>query len=934
MQPNVWTEDSSQLNLKEWFNWPGDIFALTSKLLLNTGGYRHVTTPPVTKKWPRAFWLVSSSFWQKTDDVRRRQKEREDVEELIDTLNQRKNDPESKNTCLNIEALWPSKSVPDLANEWLDYLSQIRLGEKPQVEHPLLFHMEVLGFLSSEVIVEDLYRINQINDEYDYQCWMLCCVLLELHAVADEAFKGLGILYSIPAQYALLALEANFLLVTNGTLSRISKYNGIVLPKMRTPSVGLTLRSLSHHLTYHATEVDVAWYSGPWINRDEDTLNIMIVPWPYKISAKDFKSQTHPKTMDKLGPNRYFVYDPQGQTTGMDSKSIDEEGDLSFKSESLNIVKRLVSAQQEVHRIHLIVFPEMSLRKADLDLLQKDMKTHLEPHQMPMIIAGVSNMLGRRDEDTDEAMAFENPDAGKGFNRVVLSCYYAQKWYDIIQDKHHRWRMDEGQIKRYRLSGVLTGGRTWWESIKIPRRRISFFAPNAWLTICPLICEDLARLEPVSDVIRGVGPTLLTAVLLDGPQIRTRWSSRYASVFADDPGSSVLTISAYGMTERSNYDLDEELNITDQSAVIALWKEDSGRWKEIKSNISKEDKNQNEDDEHCHVITISGSWTESFTTDGRSDYVQSTSFKLLGDFIPGKNETYFRTHSKECRANKRKKVDSPPQMDEKERFQPVPAHEDDEYKADSIRDMCELSLFTHFVNMATISEEVDINRLSSFATSMNFIAQTASGFGQPIANMVQDGIKYRDLIPSNIPTPSYILSIDIVKHFINDAGKLTKESIKKLLGEKWKEKLPLSFDDLPLTFDCKLYVFVSVALEQFGKAFTSKAKRNKTLSKNGEALKEQLVKSSIEAFELGRKIKYEKEKDGLKLTIKKLRMKEASQVYLSACLTTLWAIHRRLTERRRNGELTTYQADLMIKVETVLESDYETPYNRWVESVR
>lgn len=66
-----------------------------------------------------------------------------------------------------------------------------------------------------------------------------------------------------------------------------------------------------------------------------------------------------------------------------------------------------------------------------------------------------------------------------------------------------------------------------------------------------LVCEDLARQDPAADLIRAVGPNLLIALLMDGPQLSGRWPARYASVLAEDPGTSVLTLTSLGMAERS-----------------------------------------------------------------------------------------------------------------------------------------------------------------------------------------------------------------------------------------------------------------------------------------------------------------------------------------------------------------------------------------------
>ena len=61
------------------------------------------------------------------------------------------------------------------------------------------------------------------------------------------------------------------------------------------------------------------------------------------------------------------------------------------------------------------------------------------------------------------------------------------------------------------------------------------------ITIVSLVCQDLAESDEIAAVIRSVGPTVMFTVLLDGPQLASRWAARYASVFADDPGSVVLT---------------------------------------------------------------------------------------------------------------------------------------------------------------------------------------------------------------------------------------------------------------------------------------------------------------------------------------------------------------------------------------------------------
>jgi hypothetical protein len=102
--------------------------------------------------------------------------------------------------------------------------------------------------------------------------------------------------------------------------------------------------------------------------------------------------------------------------------------------------------------------------------------------------------------------------------------------------------------------------------MEIPRRSIDF-VQFGQITFCVLICEDLAQSDTLPEVLRRVGPTLIYAPLLDGPQITSRWAARYASVFADDPGSAVLTLTSFGMVERCQ---PVGHNV---APVVALWKD-------------------------------------------------------------------------------------------------------------------------------------------------------------------------------------------------------------------------------------------------------------------------------------------------------------------------------------------------------------------------
>jgi hypothetical protein len=165
-----------------------------------------------------------------------------------------------------------------------------------------------------------------------------------------------------------------------------------------------------------------------------------------------------------------------------------------------------------------------------------------------------------------------NPRLEKG---AALPDSPAGQWFHIRQDKHHRWSLDENQIYQYHLGGALHPHIRWWEAIDTPRRSVQVIETGEGIAIVSLVCEDLAQNDDVAEVIRSIGPTLVSAALLDGPQLTSRWPARYASVLADDPGSAVMTLTSFGMAQRSRppgYD---------PSPVIALWKDPARGTREI-----------------------------------------------------------------------------------------------------------------------------------------------------------------------------------------------------------------------------------------------------------------------------------------------------------------------------------------------------------------
>lgn len=362
--------------------------------------------------------------------------------------------------------------------------------------------------------------------------------ILQLCIVADEACEGVG----VPGTVGSFARQATSRLIATSdhqggaTLChRISTSRCRVLPKLHAPQSGLTIRALSHHLALCAsTEVAPGWFPVASDLEISRSMNLLVVPWPKSVVPSHFHPITEPSEPSRDGT---FAYSP-GPSTGA------EIGTL--------IPKLLDAAEAQVGRVDGVILPEMALSEQEH---QQVRETVLE--RKAFLVTGVRS---------------EEKQRGRHVGRNYWSFgipFLGDTDISIVQDKHHRWRLDRRQIVQYGLGGKLHPSYSWWEDIAIPQRRIWFIGLRRWLTVSVLICEDLARQEPVTDILRAVGPNLVFALLMDGPQLAARWPGRYATVLADDPGSSVLTVTSLGMAQLSRAE-DGRLG----SRVVALWKDD------------------------------------------------------------------------------------------------------------------------------------------------------------------------------------------------------------------------------------------------------------------------------------------------------------------------------------------------------------------------
>jgi hypothetical protein len=416
--------------------------------------------------------------------------------------------------------------------------------------------------------------------------------LVRICAVSDAACYNIGLLYEIDTDDHFMKYAEALCSVRNDSKSfcvDVPRDKVCVLPKTHTPQRGLTIRSLSHHVClYEAAEIEVKWYPPLRSHFRPNIINLLLLPWPMKINAGQFNILRDGNRQFGSLPEgfEYFEYHPQsGDAT-------------SFREKLTETIK---GAKEHVDCIHALIFPELSMTEA---LFLEAEEIALK--ESAILIAG-AHMKPAHDDHLRNVAAIQ-PYGVSEIKReleTTKSGHIVPGSTRILQGKHHRWCLDRPQILQYGLGGRIPASKTCWEATPVANRELSFFTFDKWLTWSVLICEDLARQDPVVEALRAVGPNLVIALLMDGPQLRSRWPARYASVLAEDPGSSVLSLTSYGMSARSKPRHGED----DRSRVVGLWRD---------AHFGDMELELEENAEAC-VLSLVCHPEEEFTIDGRGD---------------------------------------------------------------------------------------------------------------------------------------------------------------------------------------------------------------------------------------------------------------------------------------------------------------------------
>jgi hypothetical protein len=396
--------------------------------------------------------------------------------------------------------------------------------------------------------------------------WNVCEAIITLHALADEACSSLGAFDGDDG--SRFAERAWAMLEREGSLSRLPPSQVRVLPKTHVPVGGITVRSLARYLSAHTSPVEVKWrralFPAPSPGASADTANnVLLLPWPLTVDPTDFRPSRGSPDMrtDAFG---FFEFGPQVPL-------------------DLDYVRGALEAAQREGGVGTVALPESSVAEREIPVLERTVRDF-------GVLALVAGVRGSTD-----------PITGLARNYAHVGIWTNVGWFRFEQDKHHRWLLDARQIRQYHLERSLDPRRRWWEAITVPPHSIQILDLGGGVIAAPLICEDLARLDDVAEVIRRIGPTTVFALLLDGPQLSSRWSSRYASVLADDPGSTVIAMTSLGMAVRSRPEG------ATPSRSIALWKDAERGLKEIELSPGAD----------AVLLIASGARETVWTADGR-----------------------------------------------------------------------------------------------------------------------------------------------------------------------------------------------------------------------------------------------------------------------------------------------------------------------------
>ena len=241
---------------------------------------------------------------------------------------------------------------------------------------------------------------------------------------------------------------------------KLNKDVACVQAKSKTPGVGCTLRTLSNNLALlpHRGQIRVHWQRPPTSdlgNADRSGLNLLLIPYPYKMADHSFEPKPLTKPRPPL-PNHEAWDWFELRQTWLPRTSTDKDLLCKFVSA---LIKKAIERDGQIHGV---IFPELAL---NWDLYKE-----------------IAEMI-RREFPSIELLVSGSKDncAGDEGNYVISSNFYDD--FDADADtarrvctitsrpKHHRWKLDANQLKAYKITN-LDPEKAWWEGVHLPPREL------------------------------------------------------------------------------------------------------------------------------------------------------------------------------------------------------------------------------------------------------------------------------------------------------------------------------------------------------------------------------------------------------------------------------------------------------------------------------
>lgn len=407
-----------------------------------------------------------------------------------------------------------------------------------------------------------------------------------------------------------------------------------VLPKGRTAALGCSMRTLSHHLALVPGRggYGTVYWHHPGSSRnppapvsrqpaaatenapDPDDLCLLLVPFPFFMNGQAFSSDAHNSSDAHDSPDKpkwgRFKINQSWLKKDAAGKPDNPAGDFCL------FIKKLIDkARADGSEVNALILPEYAL---DWETYDK-VACHIRDHQpeIEFMVSGVSSDCILKKGNLVVSTLFVTRSKQDGTEERIALTH--------SRPKHHRWRVDKKQIENYGIGAHLADDTEWWEYINIGNRVMHLDVLRNNSTFTALICEDLARSDPAHPWLRALGPHLIFALLMDGPQLTKRWPAQYATGLADDPCSSVLTLTSHGLIGLSNAKKADDK----KSHSIGLWRQDNDTNLSVQCNPTAK--------QFATLLHLSANEIQEFTLTGRCS-TESVAWRLNDNPDKGNSE--------------------------------------------------------------------------------------------------------------------------------------------------------------------------------------------------------------------------------------------------------------------------------------------------------